>query len=401
MRTLTVTIFTLCWLLAQLGLAQQAEKVVSPVKERHDSDWYEKQADAWNKEIKKNRKNEEAWENYYRATRYSLEMSGSDKSSTEINTKLGDIIAQMERAIPNTFTFNLMKYVYHAGDLAYGGYMAKAISMRPDDVSRYPDYVAYLMISRNDSLLSKTCRKWYESGEYSPSLMNYSYNELSGMEDKGIIFTNGDASVFSKLLLQHGKGLFKDKKIICLSFLLCDTYVEGLEKELGIPLFSIKKEELNKDYKDWHEAYRAVLNHFIKHTERPVYFSTTFRSADYDFLKDSLYAEGLVFRYSKELYDNMAVTKRNFEEVYLMDYVRETFIPDSYGASVSSFALNYVPCFHSLLAFYKQSGDRNNYTKLYNILHGIIEKTDFESDSVRQSYLDCIDLKDETYTHGD
>ena len=48
MRTLTVTIFTLCWLLAQLGLAQQAEKVVSPVKERHDSDWYEKQADAWN-----------------------------------------------------------------------------------------------------------------------------------------------------------------------------------------------------------------------------------------------------------------------------------------------------------------------------------------------------------------
>ena len=37
MRTLTVTIFTLCWLLAQLGLAQQAEKVVSPVKERHDS----------------------------------------------------------------------------------------------------------------------------------------------------------------------------------------------------------------------------------------------------------------------------------------------------------------------------------------------------------------------------
>ena len=97
----------------------------------------------------------------------------------------------------------------------------------------------------------------------------------------------------------------------------------------------------------------------------------------------------------------MAVTKRNFEEVYLMDYVRETFIPDSYGASVSSFALNYVPCFHSLLAFYKQSGDRNNYTKLYNILHGIIEKTDFESDSVRQSYLDCIDLKDETYTNGD
>ena len=76
--------------------------------------------------------------------------------------------------------------------------------------------------------------------------------------------------------------------------MLCDTYVEGLEKELGIPLFSIKKEELNKDYKDWHEAYRAVLNHFIKHTERPVYFSTTFRQPIMIFSKTAFMPKGCI-----------------------------------------------------------------------------------------------------------
>lgn len=315
MKTLTVSIFIMCWFVTQLVCAQPPEKILAPMDVKHNSVWLAEQA--------------------------------------------------------------------------------KALSENPDEIWRYPDYVAYMMMTGEESLLAETCRKWYESGQYSPSLMNYSYNELAGMEKGGIIFTNGESLVYAKLLLQHGKRLFRDKKVICLSFLDCDAYRQTLEKELGIPPFRIKKEEWGRKYKTREDVCDALLKHIIRHTNRPVYFSSTLHEKDYSLLQDSLYSEGLVFRYSGKVYDNMTVTKRNFEQVYLLDYLKETFVPERGGTSAVSLNLNYIPCFRSLLAFYKQEGDERNYAGLYDILRGIVDKALPRGGELKQAYLDCIELKDE------
>lgn len=45
-------------------------------------------------------------------------------------------------------------------------------------------------------------------------------------------------------------------------------------------------------------------------------------------MKDSLYSEGLVFRYSSKPYNNLAATRKNFEQNYLLDYLRHPLIED-------------------------------------------------------------------------
>jgi len=74
------------------------------------------------------------------------------------------------KAIPNSYTYNVLMYYHNGNDLRKSAYITKAIAMRPDEVGFFPDYVSFAILSRNDSLLTSTCKKWYESGEYSAGL---------------------------------------------------------------------------------------------------------------------------------------------------------------------------------------------------------------------------------------
>ena len=94
------------------------------------------------------------------------------------------------KAIPDTYTLYIMKY-YHKGDVNAAPEMKKAIQMRPDNVEMYPDYVSYLMQTGDEELMADILKRWYNSGTYSPSLLNYAYNALSGMKANSLIFVNG------------------------------------------------------------------------------------------------------------------------------------------------------------------------------------------------------------------
>jgi hypothetical protein len=131
-----------------------------------------------------------------------------------------------------------------------------------------------------------------------------------------------------------------------------------------------------------------MMLHIIKHTRRPaVYFSTLMNVPSF---KDKLYSEGLVMRYSEKPYDNLAIKRKNFEENYLTDYLRESFLPESYTASANKFNLNYIPCFKSLLDHYKQTGNTARYNELRTLMLRIVEQIDVP-DEEKQKYYEEID----------
>lgn len=105
---------------------------------------------------------------------------------------------------------------------------------------------------------------------------------------------------------------------------------------------------------------------------------------------DRLYSEGLVMRYSEKPYDNLAVKRRNYEELYLTDYLRESFLSESYPASITPLNFNYIPCFKSLLDHYKKSGNASRYNELRNIMLRIVEQIDVPEEE-KQVYYEEID----------
>lgn len=368
-KALLVSSFTL-FFFSMVLQAQKPEEIISPIRIEYDSLYYARQAQVWKEEIQKNNQNEEAWENYYKASKYQL--TWYRNSSPDGWEKLNTIVKEMGDAVPNSFFYTVLQYERNIS-LEKEPDMRRAMAMRPDDLKYFPEYVAFLMHSGSEEELRKYCRKWYESGVYSANLLSYGYNELASTEPGAILFTNGDAVVYSKYLLQYGKEIFTDRKTICLSFLSLPYYVEKLIKELNLPDFM-------EEYRNTppQEQAAAFVKHVVRHSKRPVYVSMV---AGGTALKDSLYSEGVVMKYADAPYDNLAVTKHNFENVYLKDYLKVSFVPETYKMSAQQLNLSYVHCLHSLLRFYKDSGDQAHFRELYQLMRTIVEQSEAETTS--------------------
>ena len=362
----------------------ELENIVSPTKVEYDSVWYARQAEGWAKEIKKNPKNEYAWRNYYLASKYQLTWFNpspysKDRSTKDATNFLEGILINMEKNIPDSHVLNILRY-FHDGkwDEKYKEGVMQAIAEGPDDLLFFPDYVAFMLRWNMEEELTKLCQKMYENGEYSPAMLNYAYNELVGLETGSILLTNGDVPVYSKLLIQKGKGLFPDVHVVTFSFLYFEDYRKSVFTKLGIPL-DIAAE-------DWNDE--GLIRHIVRHSKHPVYFSIA-SGIPKEGLKDSLYSEGLVMRYSAKPYDNISIKRRNYEKRYLLDYLQESFSPERYTTSADGLKLNYVVVFQSLLKHYREAGDKAHLEELYGLLRKVINDVELTPE-IREGYLNFI-----------
>ena len=370
--------------------ADKPEKIVTFVKTEYSTDWYAKQAKLWEAEIKKDPNNDDAWLNCFRATRYKIMYAaidayndGKTKMIEEDYSPLKDFAVRLAKERPNSYARYMIDYYCNrfVNGFECEDNMLKAIKMRPDaeDEEIYADYVSYLLQKGETDFMADILKKWYNTGKYSYNFLSYSYNVLAGMEPGGIIFVNGDMPVFSSLLIQYGKDLFKDRTIICVGLFAAPGYLDNVCKELGIDKIEMFKAEaqapqeyISGDFRHWACKVFATI---AENTGRPVYFSTFLSEAnDYKF-QQNVYSEGLVNKYSTVKYDNLAVKRRNFEEVYLTDYLYETFVPETYNATAYKVNLNYIPCFKSLLDYYRKTGNKTQEDKLYKMLKHILDSS--------------------------
>lgn len=363
-------------LTAGAALDEKPQKIVSPIKEKHDGDWYVRQSRLWKEVIKKSPTDEEAWGNYYRAIRYSLWYVDNPQQE---ESRLDSVMTEMERAIPNTYTLYLTHF-YHRGDLKYANEMRKAMTMQPDNVDEYSVYAGFLMQSCDEKGQEALFKRWYASGTYSSSLLNYAYNEMASLPANAILISNGDAPCFSQLMLQYGKGLFGGVQQVCAGMLYSPDYSKAMAKKLGIPPFETIEGFSSMNSK---EVFDAMLMHIIHHTKRPIYLSSTCTMPSFT---DKLYNEGLVVKYSEQPYDNLKVKRHNYENVYLLDYLKQSFSPESYQGSVTPLNLNYIPCLKSLLDYYKTSGDQTHYTALHDLMMQIVKNETDLTQEKRDEY---------------
>ena len=362
------------------------QQIVSFVKTEHDAAWYARQAELWKAQVTLTPDNDDAWINLFHATRYKLMFESEDGDYDD--APLIEIAEKARKERPESYARYCLDYYSTMWFKEYNDLednMEKAIRMRPDNAYMYKDYVVYLLNTGKTELMGDILKKWYETGEFSYTLLSYAYNQLAGMDLNGILFVNGDVSTFSNLMIQYGKGLHTDKTVICISLLYSPDYLKNICNQLGIRQISGPTEWTQEGMKKWEEEFFLAV---AKQTGRPIYFSTLSDNLPFP---DKLYSEGLVYKYSPKRYDNLSVKRRNFEDIYLTDYLFETFTPETYEASAYKLNLNYIPCFKSLLDYYKENGDRRNMINLYGMMKRIVLRTENISDEERKRYNDEID----------
>lgn len=365
---------------------------IEALRSEHDAQWYAHQTALWEKEVQKNPNDDEAWYYWFTFTKSKFtNVPARDVDLDAMAKEMSAIANRLHKERPDSYARYIIDFNYSSMFRNWPDYldelvimsktpdaaklddiqdnMLKAIKMRPDFEPMYPGYVAYLVKTGRTDLMTDILKRWYNTGSYSYTMLSYAYNCMAGMEENGILFVSGEEETFACLLVQYGKGLFQDRLIINLNLLQEPDYLEYICNLLGVEATQPPADKTNIDYMN---PWRENLIFSIAHTsKRPVYFTSYYIP---EIFKNFLYSEGLVTKYSTKRYDNLAVKRRNYESVYLTDYMYETFVPDTFlDERIYTLNLNFIPCFKSLLDFYKAQGMKAEYDRLRNLMIRIVE----------------------------
>lgn len=347
----------------------KAVRIESPIVSEKDFVWYTEQKEAWKALTQKDPTNETAWLNYYNAARYMSWFQQEDSTAKQV-------VHEMEQIIPNSYTFNFCAYRESAQGKGYGDhkkYAEAALAKLPDEMQffDYDNWVCYLAMQGDETRMKPLAKRYFDSGIYSEAVLRYSFNELAGMDESGIYIANGDAAIIPKWLIQEGMGIHKDKTIICASFLGVKEYRDWLCKKLGV-VDPIHEEPYWTD-----ESCNALLQEVINKYGSKVYFSTTTPSSTMEPWKNNLYNEGLLLKYSKKPYDNLAVKRRNVEERYMLEYLLVSFRPEwTAGQRLSA---NYAVLLADLLPYYAKH-DQKRYDWLMKLLVSGVTNTSLDEE---------------------
>ena len=107
---------SLCLLLCAISsfavLAQEPQQIKGIAKEDKSQAYYEKQSKLWQAEIQKDKKNTNAWNNYYRAERAKLQLTKPELwpgKKEEFYKLLDPIIADARAHIGNSYDYYLIR----------------------------------------------------------------------------------------------------------------------------------------------------------------------------------------------------------------------------------------------------------------------------------------------------
>ena len=365
--------------LSMSAIAQtKAVRIESPIVSEKDFVWYTEQKEAWKALTQKDTTNETAWLNYYNAARYMSWFQQTDSTAKQV-------VREMEVAIPDSYTFNFCAYRESVQGKGYGDpkkFAEAALTKLPDEMQffDYDNWVCYLAMQGDEVRMKPLAKRYFDSGIYSEAVLRYSYNELAGMDEDGIYIANGDAAIIPKWLIQEGMGMHKDKTIVCASFLAVKEYRDWLCKKLGV-VDPIHGEPYWTD-----ESCNALLQAIIDKYVSKVYFSTTTPSSTMEPWKNHLYNEGLLLKYSKKPYDNLAVKRRNVEERYMLEYLLVSFRPEwTAGQRLSA---NYAVLLADLLPYYAKH-DQKRYDWLMRLLVCGVTNTSL-SEERKQEFMNLL-----------
>ncbi|MBN1464919.1 hypothetical protein JXA02_04110 [candidate division KSB1 bacterium] len=344
------------------------QKVHRITQEYYSNDWYKTQSELWKKEIDTNPQNAAAWENYYYANRYAR---FEDIDSKEKQAKLAQIIDEMERAIPDSYEYTLLR-AWNSHDVNDISGFEKAYKMNPARPDPLYSMITHHELNGNVAKAEELYQALYKTADTITPLLDYNYNVLLSLEKDAILFTNGDNDTYPARMLQVVKGIRPDVTIINIGMALSEKYllrklkehdhaVDGkiLKQQAGIGA-----DDIPTDMKGKFLA-TLVTDLTTRYPDIKIYFALTVYDPFKEAFKDALYLTGLAERYAKSPLDNIAFLHKNIEGEFRLDDVLCKWYSEEYvGKNMMSYMnLNYIPAFVKLAEHYQMAGDTQRATR--------------------------------------
>jgi len=344
------------------SINSKPEKIYSITRVLHSIDYYAEQVELWKREIDKDKKNGNAWHNYYLAARMTNLLNDGSEEDIDLNK----IIKEIGEAIPNTFDYHYLTYRNGHSDPTLINHLEIAYKLEPNRVETYDGFVSYYEMTRELEKKKNFNQKWYDSGEISPGIMSWNYNVMMSLEKEAILLTFGDNDTYPLWMLQDVKNVGRNVAVLNIHLLKRKNYRDAVFADYNIAAYD--KSEI--DFDNNTDFINSIIEHLFARSHRPVYLGISVPVSLREPNSDQLYLVGMAFKYSENSFDNIGILKNNYENRFLTDYLKIDFENEISASVLSKMNLNYLPAFMLLLEHYRS----NDFTEKAKELKQIILK---------------------------
>lgn len=354
--------------------AQKPEIVYSFAKEWKGEEWYVEQQKAWKKEIDKNKSNQEAWMNYYYATRALSSLTAEGEKYREQRQK---IVTDVNKILPKTFAAYFLAYLDKG--VGQGGEEELLKAAAIDD--NYPRIVESLMIhyelENNPAMHKKYAQKMYQINDLSSAMLNWGYNLLAEMEPNAILLTMGDNDTYATWIVQAVFNFRTDVTVVNTHLFSLDNYRNQLLKNWNYKPLDVQIEKASPE--EAHELQNKIYEHLINGS-RPVSIVSAGAKHFEEKWGDQLYLTGMSYRISQTPIDNLSIIKRNYENRYLLDHLHQNFERHIMNEHDRYLGGSYLPSLIRLYEHYKLSEDKVNAEKYAALIKMVAKKSEQEEE---------------------
>ena len=359
----------LCIGLQQVS-AQKPEFVHSVAKEWKEEGWYLDQQKAWKTEIDKNKSNQEAWLNYYAATR-ALSLVTGDNSNKYLEQRQ-QIVEEANKVIPKTFAAYYLSYSEKGIDKGRED-LLKAAAINDKDPRIVENLMIHYLLEGDEGKYREYAQEMFKGNAVSTSMLNWAYNLLAELEPNAVLLTMGDSDSYATWIVQAVKNFRSDVTIVNTYLFSIDEYRNRLLKKWNYPPLDLQMTPA-KTKEGGEEMYQKMWKHLFSGS-RPVYVISSGIRVFEEKWKDNLYLTGLAYRYSDTEIDNLSIIKRNYENRYLLDHLKHSFDFNIMNEMSDVFLANYLPSMIRLYEHYKLSEDKLNTEKYASLIKLVAEKS--------------------------
>lgn len=329
-----ILIIGLILIVHTIGRTQKVQQVHSTIQQKKTTAHYEKQIELWKQKINAPSTSNKEWLNYFIAHQELFQRGRIDKE------KLQAIQQQLNKAIPQTFEALYTAYLVNEEEQL----LLKAYEKDSTRVETYAHLVANYYKKNEQGKAAAMCKKWLSAGAYHKDVLHWNYNALIGLAPKGILLTKGENYTFPLYLLQHGKQIRTDVLVLSMDWLVEEkSYLSAICSQLGIPMLGEGDE-------------KEILTHLVKHiNNRPLYVGVGISRETISGHEEELYMIGLAFQYSNQVVNNVALLKDNYENKFLLDYLKLSLDPNVDTEVSQQMNLKYLPAFLLLHEYYEEA----------------------------------------------
>lgn len=196
-------------------------------------------------------------------------------------------------------------------------------------------------IEKGDIPAFKTaCKAWYEANNCQSAALNWHYNALMSVESPSLLLVPDQAAAFPVWALQYALNLRPEVAVVPLD-MLNDPVFRNFMRQLQ-PEFQVT------------EGPKTLLSMQEANPGKKIYLSV---AADQQMIQAEqayLYLTGLALQYSQIPFDNIQTLQFNFENRFLLDYLRVALQAGQNTEQLAALNLNYLPALLLLHEHYEK-----------------------------------------------